>query len=259
MSTTFSLYDGRVSEGHFGGQERPAGPGHLLAQAWKMYWPKAPVLVPTFIVAFMALRELLLVVLIIDMPPVPLLLVVTLVQAVIPAFVGSVILAPAVAILATDTKGGRPRDAWKALSDVHPHIYRSAACSAGLALFAAITLGPVGLIVQPMLLGPPLLLHEVVLHKRSLEAAWERTREMISTDARPLAFLLAIPAGVGLVLSLTLRAFGILSGDVPGIARGVVYFALQGALFGAAVPFVAAVALLCYVELASTPGGEDAS
>jgi hypothetical protein len=232
-------------------------PGHLLAQAWKIYWPKAPVLVPTFIVAFMVLRELLLVVLIIDMPPVPLLLVVTLVQAVIPAFVGSVVLAPAVSILATDSKKGL-RDAWKALADVRPDIYRSAACSAGLALFFAITLGPVGLIVQPMILGPPLLLHEVVLHRRSWQAAWERTRELIATDARPLALLLVIPAGVGLLLSITLRAFGILSGDVPGVARGVVYFALQGALFGAAVPFVAAVALLCYRDLASAPGGEDA-
>jgi hypothetical protein len=142
---------------------------------------------------------------------------------------------------------------------VRPDIYRSAACSAGLALFAAITLGPVGLIVQPMILGPPLLLHEVVLHRRSLQAAWERTREMIATDARPLALLLAVPAGVGLLVSITLRAFGILSGDVPGVARGVVYFALQGALFGAAIPFVAAVALICYRDLASTPGGEEAS
>ncbi len=223
-----------------------------------MYWPTAPVLVPTFMLAFIVLRELLLVVLIIDMPPIPLLLVVTLIQAVIPAFVGSVLLAPTVTILATDPKK-RLRDAWTDLADVRRQIYRTAACSAGMALFAAITLGPVGLIVQPMLLGPPLLLHEVVLHRRSLEAAWEQTREMIAGDTRSLAFLLVIPAGVGLLLSITLRAFGILSGDVPGVARGVVYFALQGALIGAAVPFVAAVALLCYRDLASTPGTGDAS
>jgi hypothetical protein len=223
-----------------------------------MYWPTAPLLVPTFILTFIVLRELLLVVLIIDMPPVPLLLVVTLVQAVIPAFVGSVLLAPTVAILAAESKM-RLRDAWDDLADVRPQIYRTAACSAGLALFSAITLGPVGIIVQPMLLGPPLLIHEVVLHRRSLEAAWAQTREMIAGDTRSLAFLLVIPAGVGLLLSISLRTFGILSGDVPGVARGIVYFALQGALIGAAVPFVAAVALLCYRDLASTPGAGDAS
>jgi hypothetical protein len=223
-----------------------------------MYRSTAPLLVPTFLIAFIMLRELLLVVLIIDLPPIPLLLVVTLVQSVIPAFAGSVLLAPAVSILATDTKM-RLREARNDLADVHRDIYRTAACSGGLALFAAITLGPVGIIVQPMILGPPLLIHEVVLHRRSLEAAWEHTKEMISQDSRPLVLMLFIPAAVGLLLSMTLRAFGILSGDVPGVARGVVYFALQGAMMGAAVPFVAAVTLLCYRDLASTPGGDDAS
>jgi hypothetical protein len=223
-----------------------------------MYWSTAPLLVPTFLIAFIILRELLLVVLIIDMPPIPLLLVVTLVQSVIPAFAGSVLLAPAVSVLASENRKVL-REAWKALDDMRPHMYRTAACSAGLALFAAITLGPVGIIVQPMILGPPLLIHEVVLHRRSLQAAWEHTQGMISHDSRPLVLMLFIPAAVGLVLSITLRAFGILSGDVPGVARGVVYFALQGAMMGVAVPFVAAVALLCYRDLASTPGGDDAS
>jgi hypothetical protein len=223
-----------------------------------MFRSTAPLLVPTFLIAFIVLRELLLIVVIIDMPRLPLLLVVTLVQSVIPAFAGSVLLAPAVRILSTGSKK-RVRETWRELADVHRDIYRTAACSAGFALFAAITLGPVGIIVQPMLLGPPLLIHEVVLHRRSLEAAWEQTKEMIQHDSRPLVMLLIIPATVGLVLSMSLRAFGILSGDVPGVARGVVYFALQGAMMGAAVPFVAAVALLCYRDLASTPRGDDAS
>ena len=223
-----------------------------------MYRSTAPLLVPTFLIAFIILRELLLVVVVIDLPRLPLLLVVTLVQSVIPAFAGSVLLAPAVSILGTGSKK-HLRETWHELADVHRDIYRTAACSAGFALFAAITLGPVGIIVQPMLLGPPLLIHEVVLHRRSLEKAWEHTKEMIQQDSRPLVMLLIIPATVGLVLSMTLRAFGILSGDVPGVARAVVYFALQGAMMGAAVPFVAAVALLCYRDLASTAGEGDAS
>jgi hypothetical protein len=55
-----------------------------------------------------------------------------------------------------------------------------------------------------------------------------------------------------------LRAFGVLSGDVPGVARGIIYFGVQGALIGAAIPYVAAVGLLCYRDLASTLGGDDA-
>jgi hypothetical protein len=222
-----------------------------------MYRRTAPLLVPAFLITFLVLRELLLVVLVIDLAPIPLLLVVTLLQSVIPAFAGSVLLAPAVTILATDGKK-RLREAWNELADVRREIYRTTACSAGFALFAAITLGPVGVIVQPMLLGPPLLIHEVVLHRRSLEGAWEQTKDMISQDSRPLVMLFLVPAAIGLVLSMSLGAFGILSGDVPGVARGVVYFALQGATMGIAVPFVAAVALLCYRDLASASRGDDA-
>ena len=236
--------------------ERPLGLGELVSHAWKMYRPCAPLLVPTFLVAFIVLRELLLVVLVIDMPPLALLLVVTLVQAVIPAFLASLFVAAAVLVLAGDADS--LRGAWAALEEQRQAVYRSALCSAGLALFAAITLGPVGIIVQPMVLGPPLLVHEVALQRHRFELAWERTKEMISRDTRPLAYLLIVPAGVGLLLSISLRSFGVLSGDVPGVARGIVYFALQGALIGVAIPYVAAVTLLCYRNLASTLGGEAA-
>jgi hypothetical protein len=236
--------------------ERPLGLADLLTRAWRLYRPHAALLVPPFLVVFILLRELLLVVLVIDMPDLTLLLVVTLLQAVIPAYVGSLLIASALPVLGTDAHGSL-REAWSSLSADRPAIYRSAAWSAGLALFAAITLGPVGLIVQPMLLGPPLLIHEVTLQRRGFEAARERTMAMIR-DTRSLAYLLIIPAAVGLLVSITLRTFGVLSGDVPGLARGIVYFALQGALIGVAIPYVAAVALLCYRDLASTLGGEEA-
>jgi hypothetical protein len=237
--------------------ERSLGLPDLVSRAWRLYWPRAPLLVPTFMLVFIVLRELLLVVLVIDMPDLTLLLVVTLVQAVIPAVVGSMLIGAAVPVLATDTYRGL-RDAWAGLSGERQAMYRCGGWSAGLALFAAITLGPVGLIVQPMLLGPPLLIHEVTLHRRGYAAALERVKQMISRDSRSLAYLLILPAAVGLLLSITLRTFGVLSGDVPGVWRGIVYFALQGALIGVAFPFVAAIALLCYWDLASTLGGEEA-
>jgi len=212
--------------------------------------------VPTFLAVFIVLRELLLVVLVIDMPDLTLLLVVTIVQAVIPAFIGSLLMACAIPVLATDTYRGL-KDAWAGLGPERHAVYKSAGWSAGLALFAAITLGPVGLIVQPMLLGPPLLIHEITLQRQGFAAALERAKVMVSRDSKPFAFLLIVPAAVGLLVSITLRTFGVLSGDVPGVARGIVYFALQGALIGITLPFVAAVVLLCYRDLASTLGGEE--
>lgn len=227
----------------------------LVSHAWRLYRACAPVLVPAFFLTFIVLRELLVLVLLVDMSPIALLLVATLVQAVIPAFLGSLLVAPAVAVLAGESQS-KFTEAWASLAPERSSIYRAAACSAGLALFAAITLGPVGIIVQPMLLGPPLLIHEIALKRQPFTVAWERTKEMVASDARPLALLLIVPAAVGLLLSIALRTFGVLSGDVPGVARGVVYFAVQGGLIGAALPYTAAVGLLCYRDLASTSGGD---
>jgi hypothetical protein len=183
-----------------------------------MYRSTAPLLVPAFLIGFIILRELLLVVLITDLPPIPLLLLVTLVQSVIPAYAGSVLLAPAVSILAADSKM-HLREAWNDLAEVRRDIYQTAACSAGFALFAAITLGPVGLIVQPMLLGPPLLIHEVVLHRRSLQEAWEHTQGMISHDSRPLVMMLFIPAAPSESCQATCRAWPAASCTSPSRAR----------------------------------------
>jgi len=219
-----------------------------------MYGAWATTLVPTFVVVFVVLRELFLVLLAIDTSPVALLLVAALVQAVIPAFVGSLLVAAAVMVLGGQATG--MREAWAALADHRPDIYRAAGWSAGLALFAAITLGSFGVIVQPVVLGPPLLIHEIVLRRHGLDRAWARTREMMARDSRQLVYLLAIPAAIGVLLSGMLRAFGVLSGDIPGVVRGILHFAAQGALLGAAIPLVAAVGVLLYRDMASDGGNE---
>jgi hypothetical protein len=231
--------------------------GDLLREAARMYRALAPVLVPPFVVAFIVLRELLVVVLAVeDLKPLALLLVVTIVQAIIPAFVGSLLVASALPVLSGHA--ARLREAWALLRDRRADIYRAAALSSGLALFATITLGPVGVILQPMVLGPPLLIHEIVIQGHSLAKGWARTKEMMAADSRQLIYLLAIPASIGIILTTVLRAFGVLSGDIPGVVKGLLYFAVQGALIGAAIPFVAAMGMLLYEEMASALGSGEA-
>jgi hypothetical protein len=246
------MSQGRPFRGGFG-QELAV----LMRQATRMYVALVPTLVPAFVFTFIVLRELLLIVLAVeDIKPVALLLVTTLIQAVIPAFVGSLLVAAAVPVVAG--KAGGLREAWAALTDRRGDIYRAASWSSALALFFTITLGPAGIIIQPMLFGPPLIIHEIVLKGHGAKLAWERTKEMVGADSRQLVYLLAIPAVTGIVLTIFLQAFGVLSGDVPGVVRGVLYFAVQGALLGTALPFVAAVGLLLYEEMASTLGGDEA-
>lgn len=222
-----------------------------------MYRALAPVLVPPFVVAFIVLRELLVVALAVeDLKPLTLLLVATLVQAIIPAFVASLLVASALPVLSGHA--ARLREAWALLRDRRGDIYRAAALSSGLALFATITLGPVGVIVQPMVLGPPLLIHEIVIQGHTLAKGWARTKEMMAADSRQLVYILAIPATIGILLTTVLRAFGVLSGDIPGVVKGVLYFAAQGVLIGAAIPFVTALGLLLYEEMASALGSGEA-
>ncbi|MGH9042834.1 MAG: hypothetical protein ACRDZ3_21685 [Acidimicrobiia bacterium] len=241
--------------GSFGGHGQALG--ELLRQATRMYLDLLGVLLPPFIVIFIALRELLLVVIAVeDAKPLALLAVGTLVQALIPAFVGSLLVAAAIPVLAGQARG--LGEAWAGLADRRTDIFRAARYSSGLALFATVTLGPVGIIVQPVLLGPPLLIHEIVIRKHGVKRAWERVKEMMAADSRQLVYILAIPAVIGVILTIFLRAFGVLSGDIPGVARGLLYFAVQGALIGAAIPFVTAVGMLLYEEMASSLGGDEA-
>jgi hypothetical protein len=247
-----------VPEGHppFGGQGRaPLGLVDLLRYAGRLYGAHVGRLVPAFVVAFVGLRELLLVLLPLAHSTLALLLVAALVQAVIPAFVGSLLVAAAVPVLWGEAGG--LREAWGALAGQRGDVYRAARWSAGLALFFAITLGSLGIIIQPMVLGPPLLIHEIVLQRHGLNGAWERTRQMMERDSRQLVYLLAIPAAIGLLVAAMLRAFGVLSGDIPGVVRGVLYFAVQGALLGATIPLVAAVGVLLYADMVSTLGGDE--
>jgi hypothetical protein len=247
-----------VPEGYLpiGGQgQAPLGLVDLLRYASRMYGACVRTLVPAFVVVFIALRELLLVLLAVDRSPLTLLLVATLVQAVIPAFIGSLLVAAAVVVLWGQANG--LREAWGALADQRPDIYRAARWSAALALFFAVTLGGVGIMIQPMILGPPLLIHEIVVQRHRLDRAWERTRQMMGHDSRQLVYLLAIPAAIGLLLTGMLGAFGVLSADIPGVVRGVLHFAAQGALLGAAIPLVVAVGVLLYADMATTLGDEE--
>ena len=233
----------------------PLGLGGLLRQAGVMYAARAGRLVPASVFVFVVLRELLLVIVAVDRSPLAVLLLAVVIQAMIPAFVGSLLVAAAVVVLTGEAQAIGP--AWATLSDQRADIYRAAGWSAVLALFAAVTLGAFGVIVQPVVLGPPLVIHDMVLRRNRLDVAWERTKDMVSRDSRQLVYLLAIPAAIGIVLSSVLRGFGVLSGDIPGVFRGVLHFAAQGALLGAAIPLVAAVGALLYGDMASTLGGEE--
>jgi hypothetical protein len=227
----------------------------VLRQAGALYAARAGRLVPACVIVFVILRESLLLIVPLDGSPLAVLLLAVIIQAVIPAFVGSLLVAATVVVLTGEADGIRP--AWAALSGQRADIYRAARWSAVLAFFAAATLGSFGVIVQPVVLGPPLVIHDMVLRGSRLDLAWERARAMVSRDSLQLVYLLVIPAAIGIALSSAVQGFGAVSGQLPGPLWAVLHFAVQGALVGAAIPLVAAVGALLYAEMASTLGGEE--
>ena len=233
----------------------PLGLGGVLRQAGALYAARAGRLIPACVLVFVILRELILVIVPLDGSPLAVLLLAVIIQAVIPAFVGSLLVAATVVVLAGEADAIRP--AWAALSDQRVDIYRAARWSAVLAVFATITLGSFGVVIQPVVLGPPLVIHDIVLRRNRLDRAWERARDMVSHDSLQLVYLLVIPAAIGILLSSAVQGFGALAGNLPGALRAVLHFAAQGALVGAAIPLVAAVGALLYTEMASTLGGEE--
>ena len=88
-----------------------------------------------------------------------------------------------------------------------------------LALFATVTLGPVGIIIQPMLLGPPLLLHEIVLKRHGVTSPGNEQGDGGRTDSRQLVYCSPSPPSWARAHDVP-RAFGVLSGDIPGVLRG---------------------------------------
>jgi hypothetical protein len=239
---------------HGHGGEGAFALGTLLQNAWRLFLAFAAKLLPPFVLVFVILRLLIPVVVTRNFDEDEVALSLILVQVIVPVLVGSVMVAVATVVFRS---GGEtpPSGAIKALGPQSLSLLGAANIAAMLAVFAILLMGPIGIMVQPMLLGPPVVMHAIALERRALGAALTRTRQLLRRDARlPLYLLLiSLVLGIGIVLFVTL--VDALSGGLEGTARGTLLFATQGALAGATALFVAAVALLAYENLAARADG----
>jgi hypothetical protein len=206
---------------------------------------------PPFVVAFVGMRLLL--------PLLPdegadrltRLVLLLLVQVGTPALVGSVLFAYATAVFDPGSgqgsaPGSAPGSALGRLTPVLGAVGGAAVLSAVLSLIVVLLLGAVGLLVQPLLLGPPVLLQAIVLERCSMAEAWTRTKAVLRRDARiPLHLLVAV-AIIGLVGLVLLAVVAPLTTRLDPDTRTLVQLAVHGAILGVTLPFVAAVGLHAY-------------
>jgi hypothetical protein len=215
------------------------GLGGVLAGSLRVYRVRPWLVVPLFVVAFVTLR--LLTSLVPDAGGARRTAVLLLVQVAAPAVVGSLLFAFAVAVLAAPpAPPGR-------LSGRAGSLLAAAGVSAALSVLFVLLLGPVGLLLQPVMLGPPVLLHAIVLEQPRLRAALARTRAVLRRDARVPAYVSAAVVLTAVVQVLAVSVAAELAGagepgrDLPAALR-----VAQGVAAGVTLPYVAAVGLLAY-------------
>jgi hypothetical protein len=242
------------TQGHGNGQDGGFAFGALLRNAWRIYSTHAKTLLPGFVLIFVLLRLLIPVVVTRDFEEGGVAFGLILVQVIVPTFVGSLMIAVACVVFRSGTESP-PRSAISTLGPQSLSLLGAASIAASLAFFAIVLMGPVGILIQPALFGPPVIVHAIALEQRDLSGAWARTRQLLRRDARVPMYLLLISLVLGLAVVVVVSAADELSGGLGGTARGTLLFATQGALVGATALFVAAVGLIAYEDLAARADG----
>jgi hypothetical protein len=223
------------------GRRRALPFSDLIRTARRDYTACAARILPPFVVAFVLLR-------------LPLLgiddsaLANIVAQIVVPVVVGSLLTAAATIVFRSNRDAGRPAG----VRDLNwVHLLGASAIAVALVLFGTIIMGPIGLLVQPALLGPPFLMHAILLEGRPLDDAGKRAFSLIRRDARLPLYLLLIALTLGLVVTVLLGVVAVVTNNFEESTQDVVFVVAQGALMGLVVPFVVAIGLRSYEDLAA--------
>lgn len=177
-------------------------------------------------------------------------LVVIVARILVPAVAGTLLFALAARVAVGEIASHRvaPRAAIRSLA---PALRDLAACgiaSALLAMVAVMLMGPLGILVQPLFVGPPILLQVVAVEGRSFRDASTRTRRLLAGEwARLLAYLFAIALVLGNLV--VVAAYGLArAGSGLGAAVEVAVLVALLALPGLLMPFMACAGVVAYVD-----------
>ncbi len=229
---------------------RPPRFSEILAEAAGLYRARLAALVPTFVVAYIAIVALPLLALI-DLSDTALATLAFALQ-VISALVGTTLFAAA-SLVFSDHLGGSRSSLRTALLSLRPltrDVITAALFSAIFSMFALTLLGSLGLLLQPLFVGPPILIQVIAIEHLRLRNAWPRTRVIASGQwTRVVGMLLGIVLALGIVL---IAAFGFVEAGTRAAsdaARLGVFVAVQGLVAGLTYPYLAAAQFVLYRDL----------
>lgn len=240
---------------------RPPRFSEILTEAAGSYRVRFASLVPTFVVAYIAIVALPLLALI-DLSDTALATLAFALQ-VISALVGTTLFAAASIVFSDHVAGSRSslRPALSSLRPLTRDVITAALFSAIFSMFALTLLGNLGLLLQPLFVGPPILVQVLAIEHLRLRDAWPRTRVIASGQwTRVVGMLLGIVLALAVVL---IAVFGFVEAGTSAAsdaARLGVFVAVQGLVAGLAYPYLAAAQFVLYRDLAergaATPSQE---
>ncbi len=228
----------------------------VVAASWRLYRAHFRALISLYVAIFLPLAFLrvgIQMLLRLTASAMAAQVILTLTSIVLVALAGSFALHCATVILA-DGISGRVTSSGASAGSLRGQFRDlvSAGLLVGMLSIAALLLpfGPLGsMVVVPMLLGPPVLAHILAVEGKSFPEAVVRARMLLGGNwGRTLITLLNIAFVLG-ILQLVLLSFSVaLLAGVGGLALVLLTF-LQTLIAAIALPYLAAAALVSYLDL----------
>jgi hypothetical protein len=155
-------------------------------------------------------------------------------------------------ILADDIAGFRVgmREALESLRPQGRELFAAALVSALISIVLQF-IPPIGLVVIPLLLGPPIVGHMIALQRMTLRAAWARSKELFAGEwVRIALYLISFVFAVALVQVPVIWGAeavfdSVESNDLHYMLRALTVGAVAAVTF----PYLAACGLLAYLDL----------
>jgi hypothetical protein len=165
---------------------------------------------------------------------------------------GSLGVVTAGVILAEDIAGHRI-GIREALQSLRPHRREFFAAALASALISMLLqfIPPIGLVVIPLLLGPPIVGHTIALQDKTLSQAWARSKELLAGEWLRITLYL-----ISFVFAVALVQVPVIWGAEAGfdsLNSDDLHFMLRaltvGIVAGVTFPYLAACGFLAYLDL----------
>ena len=150
------------------------------------------------------------------------------------------------------------RGAYASLGSQRKELLASALLAGMIGLALAVFLGVIGLLLQALFYGPPVLVQVVTLERMMLQQAWPRTGALIKgATPRVVLYLVTIVLGIGLLSQLILGVLAQLLAGIEETARFAALSALQILAVGLTLPLLACTSFVIYRHLRASRDAAD--